>query len=336
LGWDEEIVIIDYIQRVVKPSERIYDLFNVDARPIFANKPSHWNYEPDEDGNWYDEFGTYWKRNQYYCDFAKFPLEDATTIEELKNYNMPDPADKDRFKGIREKAKNFYENTDKALVGATSFGLHYLSWCLRGYQNFMTDLAANTKLANYILDMVLEWHVNLMDGYLKEIGDYIDIIWGGDDLGTQYGPWISPEQFRRDTVPRFKKLISFVKSKTNAKVCFHTCGSTRWCFDDLIDMGVDIVQPLQANAEGNENSKEIKEITYKKLAIHGGLDNQGKFHLDKEIVIEEVKQKIRDFAPGGGYLFACGHNIQPNCSPENIMAIFDTYKKYSKYPIKIS
>ncbi len=335
LGKREEIEICDYIQRLAKPSEDILEMFGVDTRGISVNYPSNWKYEPDENGNWYDEFGTYWVRNKYYCDFSKYPLENATTISDLKNYKMPDPTDPSRFIGLKEKAKNLYENTDKALVGITSFGIHYLSWCLRGYQNFMTDLAANSRFANYILDMVMEWNIAFMGCYLKEVGDYIEIIWGGDDFGTQNGPFMNPADFRRDTVPRFKKLIASVKDNTKAKVCFHTCGSTRWCFDDLIEMGVDIVQPLQANAAGNEDSKEIKRITYKKLVIHGGLDNQRKFHLSKEIVIDDVKQKIRDFAPGGGYLFSCGHNIQPNCPPENVIAIFDTFKKYSKYPIKI-
>jgi uroporphyrinogen decarboxylase len=335
LGKDEEIVLIDYVQRLAKPSEEILDMFGVDTEVILTNSSSKWKYEPEENGNWYDEFGTYWVRSEYYCDSKKYPLENAVSINDLNKYKMPDPADHARFKGLREKAKNLYENTGKALVGGNVPSLHSIAWGLRGYQNFMTDLAGNPKFANYILDMILDWNIALMHYYLKEIGDYIEMMCAGDDFGTQYGPFMNPESFRRDTVPRFKKLITSMKEKSKAKVFFHTCGATRWCFDDLIEMGVDVIHPLQANAAGNENSKEIKKLIHGRLTVHGGLDNQGKFHLSKEIVANDVKQKIKDFAPGGGYLFGCGHNIQPNCPPENIMAIFDTFREYRNYPINV-
>lgn len=334
LGKDENVKVWDYVQRLAKPSEEILDMFDVDTRSIFANAPSNWKYESDENGNWYDEFGTYYIRSGYYCDFRNYPLGSAVTINDLKQYKMPDPTDTSRFEGLREKAKYLYENTDKALIGGNIQSLHCAAWGLRGYQNFMADMAGNPNFANYILDMILEWNIAFMDCYLKEVGEYIEIMGAADDFGTQSGPWINPENFRRDTVPRFKKLITSMKEKSKAKVFFHTCGSTRWCFDDLREMGVDIIQPLQPNAIGNENSKEIKKLIHGKLAVHGGLDNQGKFHLSKEIVVNDVKQKIMDFAPGGGYIFSCGHNIQPSCPPENIMAIFDTYKEFCNYPIK--
>ncbi len=333
LGRQEEIEVFDPVQGLARPSEDILDMFDSDVRSTGVNNPSNWEYKPEENGNWYDEFGTYWVKSEYYCDFKKHPLENAVTINDLNNYKMPDPTDPARFKGLREKARDLYENTDKALKAGYSPNLHFTAWLLRGYQNFMTDLAANPRFANYILDMILEWSIAYMDCYLSEVGPYIEIMGAGDDFGTQYGPWISPHSFRKDTVPRFKKLIGSMKKKSRAKVMFHTCGATRWCFDDLVEMGVDLIHPLQANAAGNENSKEIKKLIHGRLSVHGGLDNQGKFHLSKEIVAGDVKQKIAAFAPGGGYLFSCGHNIQPSCPPENVMAIFDTFKKYRKYPI---
>ena len=158
-------------------------------------------------------------------------------------------------------------------------------------------------------------------------------MWIADDLVIQNGPFMNPDDVRKYTLPRFAEIIEAMKKKSDAKVCIHSCGSVDWCIPDLIDIGVDILQPVQANAAGNEDSKRIKEMTKGRMTIHGGLDNQGVFHLGVKDVEADVKQKIRDFAPGGGYIFSCGHNIQANCSPLNIMTIFETFKKYCNYPI---
>lgn len=335
LGKDEEIIISDPVQRLALPSEDILKMFGVDTRYIWANPISSWKFKEDDQGNWYDENGVYYRRTGYYCDFREYPLANAESIEDLRKFKMADPTDKSRFEGLRVKAKNFYENTDYALVGGSLASLYYIAWALRGYQNFMTDVAADETFANYLLDMITEWWLAFMDCYLKEIGDYIQIMWTGDDWGSQYGPLIHPDEFRRNVVPRFKKIIRFMKDRSDAKMAYHSCGSVMWCMDDFVDMGVDIIQPLQANALEMGDSEKIKRLTYKKLVIHGGLDNQGKFHLSQDTVIEDAKRKIGTFAPGGGYLYATGHNVQANCPPENIVAIFDTVKKYGSYPINI-
>lgn len=334
LDINDSIKITDPVQRLALPCEDILDMFNVDTRVIWANPPSHWQYEEDENGNFYDEFGVYFQRSGYYCDFRKYPLADAQTIEDLKKFKMPDPTDSKRFEGLKEKAKDLYENTDKALVAGTYPSLYYVAWTLRGYENFMADTANDSKFSNYLLDMISDWFIAFMDCYLGEIGEYIQIMWAGDDWGSQYGPLIHPDEFRTNVVPRFKKIIRHMKDKSSAKVAYHSCGSVLWCMDDFIEMGVDILHPVQANAADMQDSKMLKDKYYGKLTFHGGLDNQGKFHKDVDTVIEDVKSKIEAFAPGGGYLFSSGHNIQANCPPENIVAIFDTAKKVGKYPIK--
>jgi uroporphyrinogen decarboxylase len=331
LGWEEDIIISDPVQRLALPSERMLQYLGVDTRYIFANPPSTWEYRVNEDGSWVDEFGTLYLRTEYYCDFRKYPLEDAETIEDLKVFKLPDPEDPARFKGLREKAKWLYENTDYAIVAGSYPSLYYTAWVLRGYQNFMLDTAADEKFANYILDMIMDWYTAYMGRYLEEIGDYIDIMWSGDDWGDQHGPLINPKEFRKNVVPRFKKIISFMKSKSSAKMSYHCCGSVTWCLDDLYDFGVDIIQPLQANAYDMSDSKRLKQMTYGKLVLHGGLDNQGVFHKSKKEVQESTAQKIRDFKPGGGYLFASGHNIQANCPPENILGLFETYRENCDY-----
>lgn len=336
LGKQEEIIISDPVQRLALPSEDILETFGVDTRLIWANPSSGWKYEEDQEGNWFDENGVYYKRCGYYCDFKGHPLANADSIADLKKFRMSDPTDPQRFAGLREKAKNLYENTDKALVAGSLASLYYVAWSLRGYEDFMADIAADPPFANYILDMITEWYLAFMDCYLKEIGEYVQIMWAGDDWGSQYGPLINPDEFRSNVLPRFKKIITFMKDRSKAKLAYHSCGSVLWCMDDFIEMGVDIIQPLQANAAQMGDSQKIKQQYYKRLALHGGLDNQGKFHTTQEAVIEDAKYRIMSLAPGGGYLYATGHNIQANCPPENIVAIFETIKQFGNYPIKIS
>ena len=334
LGKEEEIIISDLVQRLALPSEEILDMFGVDSRVIWANPPSNWKLEEEPNGNWYDEHGSYYVRNEYYCDFQKFPLANATSIEDLKRFKLNDPEDSARFAGLREKAKHLYENTDYAVVGGNTMAIYFIAWSLRGYEAFMEDTAFNPSFSNYLMDMVVDWWKAFMAKYLEEIGDYIQIMWTGDDWGSQTGPLISPQDFRKNVVPRFKDVIRFMKDRSDAKVAYHSCGSVMWCMDDFIEMGVDIVQPLQANAK-DMDAKVIKKNYHGKLVLHGGLDNQGKFHLDKDILAADCKEKLSILAPGGGYLYATGHNIQANCPPENILAIFETCKRYGKYPITI-
>jgi len=332
LNIDEEIILSDPVQRLALPSEAMLQLLGVDSRVIWANPPSNWKLEEEPNGNWYDENGAYYVRNEYYCDFRRYPLANAASIEDLKRFKLNDPEDPARFAGLREKAKRMYDNTDYALVGGNLASIHYIAWSLRGYENFMADTASDGKFSNYLMDMIVDWWKAFMDRYLGEIGEYIQIMWSGDDWGSQDGPLIDPGDFRRNVVPRFKDIIRFMKDRSKAKMAYHSCGSVMWCMDDFIDMGVDIIQPLQANAK-HMDAKVLKDKYYGKLVLHGGLDNQGKFHLGRDALVEDCKEKIRVFAPGGGYLYATGHNIQANCPPENVMAIFSACKDFGRYPI---
>jgi len=331
LGKKEEIKIHDAIQVLALPSDEIMDMFDVDTRYIIPNNPSNWELAYNENGDWRSEFGTLYKRVGNYCDFVEFPLASCNTIDDLKKFKMPDPTDPARFAGLKEKAKSLYENTDYALCAYPVPTLHYMSWALRGYENFMFDTAADPAFSNYITDMLLEYHIAFMECYLKEVGEYLEIMWCGDDWGTQSGPLINPSSFRKDVKPRISKLIQFMKSKCKAKVAYHCCGSIYWCLGDLIDCGIDIIQPVQANAAEMTDMKRLKREFGDKVVFHGATDNQGTYHTTPEIIEMDVKEKIESLAPGGGYIFSSGHNIQSNCPPQNIMALFNSCKKYGTY-----
>ena len=331
LKLEETVIISDPVQRLALPSEAVLQWAGSDTRVLWANAPASYTYREDAEGGFVDEFGISYRRVGAYCDFDVPPLANAETISDLRAFKLPDPADPSRFAGLRARAKDLYFNTDKALVGGNLASLYYCAWGLRGYQNFMMDTAADPAFSNYLLDMLLDWWMAFMDAYLAEIGDFIQIMWAGDDWGSQSGPLIAPDDFRANVVPRFKKLISAMKRKSNAKLAYHSCGSAAWALDDFVEMGVDILHPLQANAAGNEDAKSIKALCHGRLVIHGGLDNQGKFRLGESVVEDDVREKIAAFAPGGGYLFSSGHNIQGDCPAQNIATIFNTHKQAGRY-----
>jgi uroporphyrinogen decarboxylase len=332
LGMDDEIVIYDPVQRLATVKEEVLDLLGVDTRYLFANTPSSWKYEENPDGSWVDEFGSGYKRCGHYCDFVDPILKNAT-LEDLKRYQFPNPKDPARFEGLREKARQLYEKTDYALVGGNLVTLYYHSWILRGIERFTQDVILDVDFANYMMDKIVDWDLEFLDGYLSQIGEFIEYQWLGDDWGIQRGPFISPKMFRETIIPRLEKTIQFIRTKTKAKIIYHTCGSTYWMLDDLVDVGIDMVQPLQANAEGNEDTERLKRASAGRIVLHGNTNNQGVFHKTREEVVADALYRIKYLAPGGGYIFSSGHNIQPNMPPENIKALFDTAMEYGRYPI---
>jgi uroporphyrinogen decarboxylase len=334
LGMKDEIRIYDAVQRLAVVRDEVLDLLGVDTRYLFAGAPSFWTFEEGRDGSWVDEFGTGYDRSEYYCDYTR-PVLAGAGLEDLKRYRFPDPRDAARFEGLEERARDLYERTDYALVGGNIQALFYIGWVLRGMEQFMMDIVINRPFALYLMDRITEWHIDFLDEYLSAIGQYIEYHWVGDDWGMQNGPLISLSMFRDMVAPRFKKIIDFIRTKTEAKVIYHTCGATYWLLEDLIEIGVDIVQPLQSNAAGNEDAATLKRDYGGRIVFHGNTNNQGVFHRSREEVVADALYRIRHLAPGGGYIFSSGHNIQANMPPENILALFETARDYGTYPIDV-
>jgi uroporphyrinogen decarboxylase len=212
--------------------------------------------------------------------------------------------------------------------------LYYFSAELRGFEDYMSDLAYDFELVALLVDRVLEWMMEFASHYLDEIGDFVEVWWMGDDWGMQNGPIMSPAMFRSIFKPRYRRLIDLVKSKTNAKVCLHTCGATYWILQDLIDVGVDVVHPLQPTANGNGDAARIKREYGDRLSFYSNIANTTILPNGRpEDVAEEVRRKIAALAPGGGYIFSGGHNIQADVPPANIVALFDTAYEAGNYPL---
>jgi uroporphyrinogen decarboxylase len=333
--------IVDIIQQLAAPSEELLRSFESDFRSVYARPPRAWSLCEKllSTGRPYfvDEWGVSWGKTPYYYDMIDHPLKNATTIKDLEDYTWPDSHAPGRLDGLHEEVKRLNNETDFAIVAGmsgpiASGGLFEEAWWLRGLEKFLVDLGARPEFANALLDKILDLHLQFYDEYLSEVGEYVQLVEWGDDYGMQTGPIMSPNLFRKYFKPRIKKFFDLVKSKTNAKIFLHSCGCVYPFIEDLIEAGVDILNPVQPLAKDMDHQR-LKEQFGSRLCFHGGLDTQQLLPRGRPTdVADGVKRVISHLAPDGGYIFAAAHNIQADVPPENIHAMFNTAKNYGAYP----
>jgi uroporphyrinogen decarboxylase len=329
-----EATIQEICQQIVYPDKRILEHFGADIIGVYPKPASGWKLEIDPvEDTWKDEWGTVWVRPKdgYFYDIREHAMKNFS-VDDLKEYNFPDPANRGRIAGLREEIGKRRECTDKAIIFFNaSWGLWESLWLLRGFEQAYVDIASDRKFVRMFFEKMLWWSKIFWDTVLTYVGDLIDVVQIGDDLGTQRGPVFNPELYRSLLKPFHKELVRFIKTKTNAKVYFHTCGSVYWAIEDFIDCGIDILNPVQVGAF-NMDSKILKREFGEKISFWGGgCDNHVLLHGKPEGVRREVQRRIADFAPGGGFIFASIHNIQANTPPENIQAMYSTAVEYRNY-----
>ena len=330
---------INFLRDHVEPPEELLKRFKIDTRYIRIKPPGNFKVQIDPDNSYLDEWGTRWKKSptSLYWDPVAFPLKEAT-LKDLERYPWPDPDDPGRTEGLRERAKMLHDNTHYAIVAdQPTLGIFELSWvCLSGPQRLMADLILDKRFAHALLEKVCELHMRLYENYLHAVGDYVDVIVASDDLGTMQGPLISPNLYREMVKPYQKKLWGFIKGKTKAALFVHSCGSISKLIPDLIEMGVDVVNPVQVSAK-DMDTQRLKREFGEKITFWGGIDTHHVLPFGSPQDVEkEVRRRILDLAPGGGYVLTAVHNIQPGVPPENVCRMYEAAQKYGNYPIKMN
>ena len=327
-----------FLRDHVEPPEEVMKRFGIDTRYLRMRPPKNFRVQIDPDNSYLDEWGTRWKKpeSSLYYDPVDWPLKDATK-EDLETYNWPDPYDPGRTEGLREEAKRLHEKTDYAIIADMPvLGIFESALVsLRGMERFMMDLILDKPFAKALLNKLADIHIEFYRNYLDAVGDYIDIIMVSDDLGGENAPLISPELYREMVKPAQKKLWQFIKDNTKARLFQHSCGNIYKLIPDLIEIGVDILNPIQVAAK-DMDTKRLKEEFGDRLTFWGGIDTQRVLPYGSPKDVEtEVKKRIADMAPGGGYVLTAVHNIQAGVSPENICMMYDAARKYGKYPIDL-
>ena len=255
------------------------------------------------------------------------------TTDDIDRYPWPEPAAPERFAGLRERAQYAAEVEQQGVViGGLCAGIMEMVAWMRGFEDYFMDFAANTKLMEYFLDKMVELKMAYWEKALEAGGDYISAVVEADDMAGQNGMLISLRTYRNIVKPRHKKLFDFIKSRTRAKIFFHSCGAVRKVIPDLIETGIDILNPVQVSADGMD-SAELKHEFGRELTFWGGaVDSQNVLQRGSvQQVKDDARRRIEDLAPGGGFVFAPIHNIQYNVPPENVAAMWETLHECGAY-----
>jgi uroporphyrinogen decarboxylase len=254
---------------------------------------------------------------------------DKVTWSSLPTAPYHKPLTSEHLAAIRNRAKHLFETTDYAIMVA--FGGNLLEWgqYLCRFDQFLMDIIDNPKKVSALLDKLVEMHLENLKKLLPAVNGYVQIIQMGDDFGTQLALEISPKIYREVFKPRQRLIFEAVKKHSGLHLFLHSCGSIVDILPDLIEIGVEIINPVQTSARGMD-PKRLKQEFGKDLTFWGGgCDTQRVLPLasPKEIRTH-VKERIDIFAPGGGFVFTQVHNIMPHVPPQNIVAMYDAVKKF--------
>jgi uroporphyrinogen decarboxylase len=333
-----KIEFIEWTQQAARVDERILEKLQIDTHCLVMRPPDKWKFELKDDPEKFfytDEWGISWqkfKNTGFYYDIMKHPLQDATR-EDLENLNWPDPDDSGRFAGVAEELKDLLEKTDYAIVAdVMSGGVLEAIWFQTGLVRFLTDLMLDPDFIKALLEKSLKIQLKLIHNFLQIVGKKVLVVAIDGDLGGQNTTLISPELYRELLKPYEKRIMQFVRTLTSASLFRHCCGSIVPLIDDLIEVGVETLNPVQVSAAGMD-TQMLKSAFGDRLCFWGGIDNRVLAMGTANQVREEVRRRIGDLAPGGGYVLGAVHNIQRDVPPENICAMVEAARKHGEYPI---
>lgn len=341
---DEEIRYADFVQQIVQPCDEVLERFEVDVRYIkpLGGMISVQDMEPTYEGKYvgvYDQFGVFWGdkaekelENILYYDPVIHPFENFTNVQQVKDYDWPDGRDKTTFEGLKDYAKKLYEKTEFSL-STTPVGCVY-EYCtfLFGFTKTLRYLRTKPRIIITAMEELLKYWSNYIGTFLNEVGDYIDVICINGDLAEQAGPIMSIKLYEKLIKPIEKKLSKNIKDMTEAKINYHSCGSIPQFIPHFIEIGYDVVNPVQISAYDMEPCS-LKNRFGETMSFWGGLCNSQKtlpFGTLTQIR-EEVKRNFKCLKSGGGFVASPIHNITAEVPAQNIVAMFDAAIEFRNY-----
>lgn len=335
LGYGGDAKIVTKIHQTVFVDVPVAKALNIDTCMVHA-RPPKFPPRKSEDlftNDWGMTYQRSSKEDNFYWDIVEYPLKGAT-IEDLQNYPWPDPFDPRRTEGLRAEARRLHEETECAVIGNIGISAVFeVSWMLRGFEDFLVDLLINKDFAHALLRKVIDVQIGRYKGFLDEVGDYLDLVFIGDDLASQAAPLVSPETYREMIKPYQKEYFQFVKNYSGKKLVYHTCGNIVPLLDDLIEIGVNAINPVQVSANQMDPAY-LKARFGDRVCFWGGVDTQKVLPAGTpEDVTNEVRERIRVMGEGGGFVLAPVHNVQFDVPAANIRALYEAGLKFGKYPL---
>ena len=295
--------------------------------------PDNWQDIVFPDGSYQDEWGVVRSRPAgcLYYDLTKSPLAGDVGVSDLEKLRWPDPHDPGRCRGLAEEAKRLHTGTDFAIALNMPGGTVTQAQFMRGFEDWFADLVADPAFYHALMEKITDLWIEMARDELDAVGDNVDLCFFGDDVAFQDGPMMSMDLYRKMVKPYHKRLFSYLKSRTSAKVFYHSCGSVVHLIPDLIEIGVDVLNPIQVSAAGMD-TKALKREFGKDICFWGAIDTQRVLPFGTPAEVEtEVKRRFEELGPDGGYVLCAVHNIQADVTPENICAMYDAAHMHGRY-----
>ncbi len=361
--------IYDVVQQLAQPEDEILDKFGIDVIDIgrmfntadddwydiemsngsSAQYPKWFRPRLENDGSW----------NAYTADgthIAKMPTQgaffDQTCFPYLDGYPhsfeaLPEAMNKvlwaamvhspwdnayktDFWDQLRQRTLSLRKQTERTLIVVCGCNLFEWGTFLRRIDNFLMDLITEQRNVEALLDALMEIHLATLKNVCDAVGDVVDILRFGDDLGMDSGPFMSPEIYRKLFKPRHRILCDYVKKNSSMRTFLHSCGSIYKLIPDLIEAGFEVLNPVQTNCVDMEPEKLKKEFGRDVTFWGGGADTRFVLNRAKpDQVKEHVKRRLEVFSPGGGFVFNTVHNILPEVPPANVIAMFEAIEEFN-------
>ena len=323
----QEAPIIDAILQIVEPDPQIIEFLDIDVLWLLPDEPpADW----DAEGRSYvDELGRCFVEGGGFFNQVASPLKEGS-LEELRSYYFP-ALTPERVGKLPHKARDLFDK-GFALAVDGPWGIYEISSSLRGTENYLVDLALNPDYARQLAERVLEeYHLPYYSLLLEAAGPEIQMVMVSDDLGSQNGLIFSPRAFRAIFKPLMKRLVAHLHSLRNVPVYMHSDGAIYDLIPDLIEIGIEGLNPVQYTARGMD-LKRLKSEFGHDLGFFGGtLENEMLSFCTEDEVRQQARENIAILAPGGGFLFAPIHNISPEVPAENILALYRAGKEVGHY-----
>jgi uroporphyrinogen decarboxylase len=318
--------------------DRLLEVLQTDTRYIWPGaSPNSAKIITDQPDVRLDGFGQPWIRRGPYFHQGRGLLAEAEVDELESLVQWPDATEPRWTQGVGERARQLHENTNYFIIArmVTSYGPYLTAGQLRGVEQFFIDMALNEPFAQALVDRISRTIEELMQGYIQACGPYVDMVeLPGDDYATEQGMAFSPDMFRRYFKPYIQRMIEIIKGyRPEIKVMLHCDGVYRAILPDLIEVGVDALNPIEALPA--MDPAELKRDFGDQLSFLGAIDIRKALTGSQQDVIEEVKLRLKQLAPGGGYIVAATNHIQPDVPPENVITLYEAGRTYGSYPIQI-
>jgi uroporphyrinogen decarboxylase len=283
-----------------------------------------------------DEWGVPWRKPEeghYYVDQP--PFAESASPASVERHAWPTAAELVNTDGLAAALATLRRETDCAISLELRGRVMSVGQFLRGFGDWMMDLADNHAFVQALLERTTAIEIEANERILTAAGDTVDIVYTSDDLGGQEGPLLAPRAFRELFRPYFARIWGHIRSRSKAFLMHHCCGSVRPFIRDFVDLGVQVLNPVQVSAAAMDPAG-LKAEFGRDLSFWGGVDTRSVMPRGTPTAVAgEVQRRLREMGHGGGYILAAVHNLQPEVPPANIVALFEAGRRWGRYPLSL-